>query len=114
MSQPKAIKVVQPESGPEVPADLATRLELATNAVLAEIFASYTNGKLPEAKHWAVNWGDLSCVHVVLGTRYSGGEAEPYTEVLVEEVAPGDGIQAEIAKRLTVLGFDNVQVRTEW
>lgn len=60
--------------------ELAARITSLVNEALEHLQSNRCEG--------AINWADLSCVSVLIGTEYSGGEAARCIRVHIEEAAP--------------------------
>ncbi len=64
------------------------------------------------AKEDAINWGDLKCVE---SCYIVNDEDKKYFSVLIEEASPDCCKLTEyLTKRLVELGYNKVEIRTEW
>ena len=78
-----------------------------TNLILAQLY-----GVRKTFADACVNWADLSCTQAARGETQFGQE---FWAVSIEEASPDNfDFQLEIQTRLEGMGYDLVQVTTEW
>jgi hypothetical protein len=83
-----------------------TKLIADTNKILGEIF------EIRDTMEGPINWADLSCREAAAGVMEDG---KPFLAVWIEEASPDNyDFQNEIMMKLSKLGYENVQVTTEW
>ncbi len=60
----------------------------------------------------AVNWADLSCIMAEHAQDQDGNETH---RVYIEEASPdASDLRRYIADKLSMMGYDNIEVITEW
>lgn len=82
------------------------------NTIMAATDAILATCDLATTAHEAVNWSDLRCVRVIIGVDQDDKQV---TLIEIEEAAPDAWrLQQYVANALANLGYDDIEVNTEW